>query len=416
MLDDNRIYRKSIMDINNKSFRKIESLFDVAFYILFSVFFNYHFMRSTMFYADRLKVHAEFLKSIYNYSYWGLVILSVFSLIFVYKGIKNRLFPLCIFVVVLLYNHFRCVSEYPAVAVFFMLVICSKNKSFPVLGKIILGYGWIWIIASAIGCKAGYISDIVFYGTRHSFGSIYMTDLACHFLTLMMVLCIVRQGKLKMYEYVLGVFLLGVNYLFMKAKIGFSCLSLLLIGTFLHQYFLSKRSLSEKTKDVYKFFCIYGILFLVPLTMVLTATYSDSPAMFYNKFNLFGSLRSRFMLGKQALETYPFTLFGVPIQEHGNGGNKTGIVENYFFIDISYLRILLMEGVLVWLMSIALFIKTQVKMSREKKYYYMFVVAIFVIDCAIEHHIIEIAYSFLPYLLFCRDDKSLADMQSSAVV
>ena len=106
------------------------------------------------------------------------------------------------------------------------------------------------------------------------------------------------------------------------------------------------------------------------------------------------------MLGKQALEQYPITVWGTAIQERGNGGSKTGTVENYFFIDISFLKILLVNGVIVWLMTIAMFIKTQVRLSQKKAYFIMFVVFIFILDCSIEHHMIELAYSFIPFILF----------------
>lgn len=389
------------MDCALRESRKRNKLLDIIFYVLFVVFYNYHFMVTTMFYSELLYVHAELFKNIYNYSYYALLVLSFFSLLFLYDNIKTKLFPAAVIAVVLIYNHIREVSDFPVIAVFFMLVICAKGKSYRVLGNLMLFFGWAWILASAIACRLGVISDIVFYGTRHSFGSVYMTDLACHFLTLMMVLCIVRNGKMKIYDYGLGVLLMIVNLLFMKAKVGFACLFLLLCGTYVYQYIIPRSLMRYGTRQTYKKICSFGILVLIPIVFYFTITYSESPSMFYNRIGVLSTLRSRFMLGRQALDQYDITLWGVPIYERGNGGSKSGMVDNYFFIDISYLRILLMNGVFIWILTILMFIKTQIRLARENKLFLMFVVSVFLLDCSIEHHIVELAYSFMPYLLFC---------------
>lgn len=388
------------MNVENCCLDKVHRPFNIVFYILFSVFYNYHFMMTTMFYSDVLYEYSSVFVKIYDTCYVCLVMLSIISILLLYNGVKNRFFPLVVFLIAFVYNQMRCITEVPVIAVFFLLIICSPKKSFRVIGTLILTFGWSWIVASAIACRMGVISDIVFYGTRHSFGSIYMTDLACHFLALMMVLCIIRQGKLKIYDYLMGFFLLAINLVYMKAKIGALCLLFLLLGTYFYQYIIGRCSISPGCITVFKNACTYGILVLIPIAFYFTIYYSEDPSMFYNKFSVFNTLKSRFMLGKQALSQYPISIWGTAIQERANGGSKTGIVENYFFIDISFLRILLFNGVVVWLMTIALFIKIQVSLNMKKAYYLMFVVFIFIIDCSIEHHMIELAYSFAPFLLF----------------
>ena len=386
------------LDIDNRWLMPI----NILYYFLFAGFFNYFFMGSTMFYGEHLyKYYTNFVET-YDFLYKILFGLTIFTIIFLFKGVKSKILPIVMLTAVLLYNHFRELTTVLSLATFIMLIICSKGKSYKVIGIISLISGWGWIVSSAIACKMGVISDVVF-GNRHSFGSIYMTDLACHFLTLMMVICILRKGKLKIWEYAFSLILMAVNILFMKAKVGFLCLFFLMAGTLYYQYIMPRCQINFGVRKIYKKVCFFSILILVPLMLYLTATFTTDPGMFYNKIGALDTIRARLMLGKQAMEQYPITMWGTYIREKGNGGSTTGIVTDYFFLDISYIRVLFKDGIVIFSLVIILFVKLQKVLADSKHIYLMFVVLVFLIDCAIEHHIIEISYSLLPYMLFCNE-------------
>ena len=384
------------ISLNNKWQRPI----NILYYIIFACIFNYHFMTSTMFYSEYLKDYYPQFVKYYDNIYWILLGLSIFTIIFLFKGVKEKIFPIIILLVALLYNHFREVTTMGTLSVFLMLIICSKGKSYKVIGGLSLIFGWGWIISSAVACKMGKIPDIVF-GNRHSLGSIYMTDLACHFLTLTMVVCIIRKGKLKLWEYAIAFGLMGVNILFMKAKVGFLCQFILIAGTFYYQYIIPRSQLNYGVKNTYKKVCTFFILLIIPFMMFLTITYSSDPNVFYNRIGALDTISARLMLGKRAFDEYPITLWGTYIQERGNGGNTQGFVTDYFFLDISYVRLLFKDGVVILTLITVIFLKLQKKLSNRGDNYMLFVVLIFIIDCAIEHHIVEPAYDMLPYLVFC---------------
>ena len=108
------------------------------------------------------------------------------------------------------------------------------------------------------------------------------------------------------------------------------------------------------------------------------------------------------MLGKKAFDQYPISLWGMYIPDKGNGGNTLGgVVTDYFFLDISYVRLLFKEGIVMLLLVTVIFLKLQKTLADREDNYLLFVVWVFIIDCAIEHHIVETAYDILPYLLFC---------------
>ncbi len=381
--------------LNNKWQRPINILYYV---ILFGVF-NYHFVTSTMLFGEYFRDYYPQMVTFYDTSYKILLALSVFTIIFLFKGVKSKLFPIAILVTALLYNHFRDAQSMRSFSTFMMLVICSKGKSYKVMGGIFLISGWSWMVSSAIACKLGKVPDVVF-GNRHSLGSIYMTDLACHFLTLTMVTCIIRKGKLKLWEYGIAVMLLAVNILLMKAKVGFLCQFILVAGTFYYQYLIPKSQISYGTKNIYKKVCTYSILILMPLMLILTYTYSSDPNIFYNKYGFLDTIRSRLMLGKRAFDEFPITMWGTYVPEKGNGGNTTGVVTDYFFLDVSYIRLLFKDGIVILSLMTVIFLKIQKILSERKDYYLLFVVFVFIIDCSIEHHIIEMGYDVLLYLAF----------------
>ena len=188
-------------------------------------------------------------------------------------------------------------------------------------------------------------------------------------------------------------------------------------GTFFYQYLLPHSQINTGVKKIYKTVCLFAVLVFAPLLIYLAATYTSDPNVLYNKLGVLDTIRSRLMLGRRAMDQYPITMWGMYIPEKGNGGNTTGvIVTDYFFLDISYIRVLFKDGIVMFSLVIIMFVKLQRKLVNSKCIYLMFVVLVFLIDSSIEHHIIEIAYSILPYLLFSNEiaEETLIDTKKQA--
>lgn len=377
---------------------------NVLYYVLFGLFFNFHFMRSTMFSKERLYVYNEIFELWYNRLTTVMLVFAVFTIIFIIPKIRYKLLSVALIVVMMLYTKNREIITYKYSLVFGLLIVCSYGKSYKKIGLIAFISGWIWIIVSAIASQTGYISDIVYRGGRsHSFGSIYSTDLMCHVLTLTMAYYIVRRGKLTIWEYMISFMILGIDILFLEAKIGFACMFLLIVGTFIYQHILPKQKIPTKfTRDLFAVSTFSFVIFAI-LMYILTITYTSNPKLPVNSIGVLKTIKLRFIYGQRALAENPITLWGVPIREVGNGGVQEGSIakEDYFFIDISYLRILLKEGVVVFITIMSLFFVAEVRLFKKKDYYTMFVLFVFALDCAVEHHIMEAAYSVLIYLAYC---------------
>ncbi len=385
---------------NVKPMKKaMEKPLAVAFYALFAFFFNYHFMVSSMLYRLHFNVHYELFAKIYDNLYYVLIGVAVISILFLYDGIRNKLLPIGILAVALLYNHFRDVTSIKAIAVFFLLLICAKGKNIKIWGWMSFICGWIWLLASFIGTRIGYIPDLTYdNGARHSFGIIYPTDLGCHILTLTMVLCVIRNGKFKIYDYAYMMLAMAVNILFIKAKVGFGCQFLLFAGSFYFQYIHPKKRLNQGVVQAYNMVCVLGFTFFAILTFALTLTYT--PDSIINRIGFLGSIKSRFRLGREAFNNYPVTLWGTYIPEQGAGAKLENEITNYFFLDISYVRLLMLNGISIFGLAMIVYTKAQYHFAKNRYYYLMWILVIFALDCAVEHHMIEVGYGLMGFIMF----------------
>ncbi len=381
------------------------NLFKAIYVFLFFWFFNFEFFRTTMLWRERYQGYRESLILTFDRLTTLLVCLSVFYFLFIYKNIRERIFVATIFTLSIIYSHIRDINTVNTALVFFLLLICSKDNSYKVIARISIACGSFWIIYSAIACKLGYISDVISEG-RHSFGSVYVTDLFCHFLTLFMALCILRGGILRFYDYLLAFIILTINILYMHAKVGFVCFLILLSGTFFYQYIRPKIQLTRHSIRLLSIIAVSSFVLLAVLAILISYYYSTSPSVWYNKFHLLSTLRSRYKQSYQAFENYSIVPWGQYIEEHGNGGITDGrSVDNYFFLDISFIRILFLNGWVILLLLLTICTTLQIKLFRNKQYYALFVVAVFAIDCSVEHHLLDISNNVFPYLLFATSSK-----------
>ncbi|MCR5804528.1 MAG: hypothetical protein K6G47_09725 [Clostridia bacterium] len=385
----------------------------VIFYALFAYFFNYHFMVSTMLFRTHLNIYNPTFVKIYDFLFYVLVGLAVASVLVFYEGIRDRIYPIVVIAVVLLFNRGREITTLKAISAFFLLVIAAKNKNIKIWGRIAFYCGWAWMIGSFIATRVGFIPDLTYdNGARHAFGIIYPTDLGCHILTLSMVLCFIRNGKLKIYDYIYLALMMAINILFIKAKVSFGCMFLLFCGSLYAQYIHPRRRLNQGVVQAYNAVCVLAFAFFAILTFALTLSYSPNSGSIFNKIGFLGSIKSRFRQGKEAFATYPLSLWGTYIPEQGAGAKIEAEITNYFFLDISYVRIILLNGIGIFSLMMIHYTKIQYHLAKNRKYYFMLILVIFGLDCAIEHHIIEIAYGLPGFIMFMIPNEAETEIAS----
>ena len=103
-----------------------------------------------------------------------------------------------------------------------------------------------------------------------------------------------------------------------------------------------------------------------------------------------------------AIKKYGTNLWGNHVIEHGWGGAKglkMASVDSarYFYIDSSYVRLLVIYGLVVLVMIVAFMMYISIRATVEKDYALVVAMLVVTISCLVEQHLLDI--SFNPFLL-----------------
>ena len=270
----------------------------------------------------------------------------------------------------------------------------------------------------------------------NSFGFIYRTDYACHILCLVLIWCLMRNGLLSYKGELALIVVTLIVWKIIGGKTALGCLFLLCVITFWRHY-RKNGGVPFRDRQRYGYFIpvlfqiiyfpirildrlsgrllkrgriakgcrimTFSYLFFAVLIFVLTLSYRFIPNGVMKLFSRFDSLIARMLYGTIGFENYPVRPFGNMIPQAGNGGRE-GVVHYYYFLDSSYVKMLLEYGLVIFVIILGLMTWVQIRLYREHHYYAVFVLFLFALDCCMEHHLTDLSYNCLILLAFTRID------------
>lgn len=282
-----------------------------------------------------------------------------------------------------------------------VFVVGAKNVDFTKICKIYLIIGIAITVISAIAAHFNIIEHIIRYRDgkpRYSFGSGYATDFAARIFFLCAVYSYLKYKSLSIKDsiifWILGIFVLY----FCDARLDtISIFILSLLPIIKHT--LKNKLYKSKFVEI-----------IITLCIPLFAIISLSMSYIYNPNNEFMVIlnkifSNRFSLGKKGLDEYAITLFGQDIKMRGMGGSSEPVLD-YFFIDSSYLQIVLLYGS-VFLVMICIYYVLFIK-DRFKNEDILLPILIFIvgINGIVAHHFINPAYNVFIIALFANITKN----------
>lgn len=201
------------------------------------------------------------------------------------------------------------------------------------------------VIMSLIGIIPNWGYGIYSERPRYSLGFFYPSHATSLFLYTGILLCYVLKEKLKLWLVIVLEILNIVQFKFTDSKTGTAVLGIAIIV-----FYLAKTIRKEKIKKVVCGICV-GIF---PLCAILSITGS----LLYNASSKFwqmldGFFTNRLHLAHDAINNYGVTLFGQKIEWVGYGGLGHSVVvlkDEYNYVDCSYVRLLLDNGILVFIL------------------------------------------------------------------
>lgn len=288
------------------------------------------------------------------------------------------------------------------ILVMIAFILAAKNVSFDDIVKTYFNVNF-WLLVVVIACSLlGVINNLSFVvqgrGTRYALGVIYPTDFAARILYLMLADAYLNFGNLNTTRYLVYILIAFACKQVTDARLNFYCMLLLIVASAIakvaeQNYQLRRHDWTNSIVYTYWTFtpilsaiAIFGTYFYVPTNNI------------YSKID--GMLSGRLTFGSMALQRYSVNLFGTKIKEHGYGNNMKLFhqgINSYFFIDSSYMRLLIIFGLVALVVFIGISMFISIKNTLYGYYALPTILLIVAFSSVVEQHFMELTYN--PFLL-----------------
>lgn len=287
---------------------------------------------------------------------------------------------------------------------YLFLILGAKNVPFRKIVQLYCGIVGTLLVITMICSQAGLVENLIYesiYGNRISFGIDYPTDFTAYIFYLVMGYCYLRREKLT-YPELAGFFGLSIfSYMFCRARTNAICL-MLTFAVFLYLKIRSHISDKKGSKYVMNPTCSRLLCYSMPICALcfisLTFLYHYQPNNII-LITINDLVSKRLNLGSIGLERYGIHLFGSAFQMIGYGGSTAPRIK-YFFLDSSYVLLLIRYGILVFLSVISIFVLSSLRAKKQKDITLLWILTLIAIQCMIEHHLLDIAYNPFLFLVF----------------
>jgi hypothetical protein len=278
----------------------------------------------------------------------------------------------------------------PSFFYYFVFVIGAKNVSFKKILKLFLYLEVCMIIITLIAAAAGWITSITIgrrdeATVRLALGMIYPTDFAARTFYLLVTFALYRNFKFNLPEYIGAVALTFTMYFLTDTRIDFILMLLLII-------------LIAAKKQVFRFLAFFnrriltGLIFIfIMLNVVLAYLYSPTNPILRIANKL---LSGRLTYGHEAFKRFNVTLFGQVVPQVGNGGIHHGAFD-YFFIDVSFIRVLMMLGVFCFIVLMYFIWYLLKRYDQLQLYSFTVALLLVILSSVIDQHLLELSFNII---------------------
>lgn len=279
------------------------------------------------------------------------------------------------------------------------LIFAAKNIEFRKILKyyiIVLASG---IIVTTIFALIHVIPAIVITRSNSSalrlaLGSVYPSDLAARIFHLMVGYAVLKKFKLTLPEYLSVIAITITTYIVTDTKLDLILMILLIICLSFYKYIVILMSMIKPY--------IFNLLILGFIAINILLAYFYNPKIsILNKLN--SALTGRLDLANRGFNDYNVTLYGQYVYQNGWGGIHKKIID-YFYIDSSLVRVLLMQGLIVYIILICLMLRDMKIFIKNKQFSLAIALFFIIASSAIDQHLIEITFNFVFLASFANID------------
>lgn len=259
-------------------------------------------------------------------------------------------------------------------------------------------------ICTMIAGYTGVITNLVYHRgeqVRMSFGFVYPTDFAAGIIFMVTAWVVLRQVRCTWIE--IGLMIISV-VLFEKycdvrnSEIVMMILSICVVYLKIRNKLAAKKGKGYIPSLLLKILCLVAPYGLAGF-MILVSRFYRPDIEWMAKLNTLFS--TRLSLGKEVFDRYDIQIWGQDIPMRGNGGS-TEVVADYFFIDSSYVNILMRLGLVAFILVMLIISIIMIKILNHP--YMLMAMAIVCIHSVMEHHMFEVYYDVFLMLPLAKFD------------
>lgn len=297
------------------------------------------------------------------------------------------------------------------------LIALSAGKDAKKIVSIALGLGVTLLCVTFLASQMGYIPYYIYDNGGHNFGSVYSTDFAAHIFYFLLIYRVLKKERFSRYQYIgLAVFTWYL-YRLTRARATLICMLLFLVVCgFIDRNQNEKKKGTKEEKEPWSSLRRYarsGLLFGLHMVYVLMACGSFLAVLCFQNVRSYPralqTVGARLEMSRTAFQQYGVTLLGQKIYEKGNGGIK-GDAGAYFFLDCSYVRILIINGILIFVIALVICTYLQGRALARGQWYLAAALSLIALHSVIEHHLLEFWYNTFVLLAFSRWESDEAGM------
>lgn len=276
------------------------------------------------------------------------------------------------------------------------VIAAAKNVRFDKIVRVSVAVGIFVMIIAFAGVQAGLVEDIV-HNSRgghvsHSLGIVYSTDCAAHVFYIILGIFYLKWRGMRMGEYAAIAVIAIAVFEVTRARNNTICTFLLMAAAIIYrlaEVYAQKKGKAERFHRLFVIACCAFMIFCIGFSLY--------HSFFFNADNLLISslnekLGGRYSMGYQAYCEYGLKLWGSDIPQFGGGGSSIW-PDNYFFLDISYVSILLCQGIVIFMAALLLNVRT-ICVGRKKNVFLIVILALIALQSMLEHHMIELSYNY----------------------
>lgn len=278
---------------------------------------------------------------------------------------------------------------------YYVMIVAAQDINFKSIVKVFLATVVTMLVFTIVSAKLGVIAGVTNMrlgssDLRYALGTVYPTDLAARLFYIELFYIALRKFKLNLPEYITCLSLAAFTYVVTDTKLDVLLMLLLILAVYFKDAIIL---VLEKIQNL-------GVTLILGsmVAMIVILTYGYNSKMWIlNKIN--NILSGRLSVGHIAFENFNVPFFGQIIEQTGNGGLHHGVY-SYFFIDCSYIRVLMMNGLFSFLILVAFLVILSNKFLNKKAYSLEIALLFVALSSIIDQHLLEISYNCLLLAMF----------------